>query len=96
MSRQDLFLVDPVIGEKTVCCFGVGPVLTGPGDAATDVLRQLFQKLAEPLAVARILKFASLQLAVDPTVGLQSCKSLPLLLHGSSSPLYVPSQKCLA
>lgn len=37
MPCQDLLLINPSIREKTISCFRSSPVLTGKGDASTDL-----------------------------------------------------------
>src|SRR3974390_1024232 len=94
MSAQNLCFADPVIGEKSIGCFRVGPILASPGNAPADFLRELLKQLAQPLAVARIPERALRQLILDPPAGLQIGGSprlriarLPFLVHDGSSPL---------
>ena len=37
MPGQDLLLIDPSICEETISCFRSRPVLTGEGNASTDL-----------------------------------------------------------
>jgi len=58
VAGQNLSLADPVVGEKTVGRFGVCPVLTGQGDAPSDFIGELLQKLSQPLTMAFIFELA--------------------------------------
>jgi len=49
MSRQNLTLANTTVGKKTVGCFGVGPVLTSPGNASTDIFGEPLQMLPQRL-----------------------------------------------
>ncbi len=87
MPTQNLFFADARIGEKSVGRLGVRPVLTRPRDAAPDVIGELSQKLSQSADVAFILKPATRQLLIDPSVRLRPCKS-PAWLHDRSSPRF--------
>src|SRR5215469_1462812 len=88
MASQNLSLADTVVGEKTIRRFGICPILTGQGDAPSNFIGELFEKLSQPLGVAFISELAPCQFTADPEVGLQTCQS-SVLFHGRSSPRFV-------
>jgi len=70
MSREDIRFADPIICEETVGGFGVGPVLTHPGNAATYPAGKLLQQLSKPLAQPHIGEIAARQFLINPCIAL--------------------------
>lgn len=67
MTGKDLALINPWAREEAISRLRRCPVLTGKGNAATDLPRKLLDQGAEPLSVTDILKLAARNLAFQPT-----------------------------
>ena len=70
MTGKDLFLIDPYVRKETISCLCSRPILTGKGNASTDLPRKLPKQGSEPLSVTDILKLAARHLAFKPTPNL--------------------------
>jgi hypothetical protein len=66
MACQNLMLVYPIIGEKSIGCFGVRSVLTGHGDALSRTLSQLPQQDLKSLVQSLIFELAPGKFPPDP------------------------------
>src|ERR1700689_2518395 len=69
MPAQDVAFAHPLIGEKPIGRFGVGPILAGERNALSDPAAHSDQKLAKPRAKARILEAALVNFIIDPMGG---------------------------
>ena len=59
MAREDIGLAYPVVGEKAVGGFGIGPVLNRPRRRCADAVGKLLQQLPQPFAVPDIMEIAA-------------------------------------
>ena len=71
MAAEDVGLAHPIIGEKAIGRFGVGPILPNERNALPHGTSDLLKQLAEALAKPRILKFAPLGFSINPVAGLE-------------------------
>ena len=66
MPAQDVAFAHPLIGEKPIGRFGVGPILAGERNALSDPAAYSDQKLAKPRPRTRILEDALVNLIIEP------------------------------
>src|SRR5580658_7314572 len=94
MPCQNVPFADARVGEKTVRCFCVCPVLANQRNALPGALGELFEKFSKALVESDVSEFAAGEFAIDPSLGLASSGVINLLgalqllpfHHGGSSP----------
>src|SRR5216684_1254475 len=78
MTRQNIRLADPLVGEKTIGRLGVGPVLAHQRNALAHGAPNLRHQFMEPLVQALVGKTAASELTIDSSHAI-ACVPLPPL-----------------
>src|SRR3954462_932220 len=67
VTAQDVLLVDTIVRQESVSGLGRGPILTCEGNRLADARPQPLQYHAKAFAESGILKFACLDLLLEPS-----------------------------
>jgi len=70
VSSKNVPFVHAVVGQKTISCLCVCPVLANQGNALAGALGELLEKLSESLVESDVCELAANEFAVDPCLGL--------------------------
>jgi hypothetical protein len=68
MTGENVCLADPIVGEKSIGRFGVGPILASQWNAFSHGTSDLAQQLPESPAEPRIPKFAPADFPINPVM----------------------------
>ena len=66
MAAEDVALLDTLIGEKPIGCFGVRPVLAGKRNALAHAVADLLQEFAKSSSKTHVFESSFVDLALSP------------------------------
>jgi hypothetical protein len=72
VPRQNVPFADARVGEKTVRCFCVCPVLANLRNALAGNLGELLEEFSKALVESDVSESAAGEFAIDPCLGLES------------------------
>ncbi len=70
MSSKNVLFVHAVVGQKTIGCLGICPVLANQRNALTGALGELLEKFSESLVEPDVCELAANEFAFNPCLGL--------------------------
>lgn len=69
MSSKDLRFRHAMVGEETIACFLVCPVLANQRDALAGALGEMLEEFSEPLIESDVSELPAGEFATNPCLG---------------------------